>query len=126
MRLNEITSEPFTVNGIKITPIRVMHHKLPILGFRIANLTYITDANYIADREIDKVKGSDILVLNALRREPHISHFTLAQALEMSAKIAPRVTYFTHMSHYLSHNEIEKELPANIHLAYDGLTVDVQ
>ena len=103
-----------------------MHYKLPVFGFRIQDFTYITDANYISDQEIEKIKGSKILVLNALQKEPHVSHFTVDQAIEIVKKINPEKAYFIHMGHRMGkHADVEKELPQNIHFAYDGLVVEL-
>ncbi|MDZ4757076.1 MAG: MBL fold metallo-hydrolase [Bacteroidota bacterium] len=124
IHLHPINSEPFYIHQHLITPIEVMHYRLPVLGFRVGDFTYITDANYISEKEIEKIRGSKILVLNALRREKHISHFTLEEAVEMSNRIGVETTYFTHISHQLGiHEEVNKELPENIRLAYDGLVV---
>ncbi len=127
MDLLEITeNEDFNVDNIKIEPILVMHHKLKVFGFRIGNFTYITDANFISETEIKKIKGTKILVLNALQKGSHISHFTLAQAIEMATVIGAEKTYFTHISHKLGlHADVEKELPNNIFLAYDGLRIEI-
>ncbi len=115
----------FEVENITITPIEVMHAKMPVLGFRIENFTYITDANYISETELQKIKGTDVLVLNALRREEHISHFTLKQALDLVKIVNPRIAYFTHISHQLgTHNDVNNELPSNVFLAYDGLVIN--
>ncbi len=115
----------FAVNGLIIKPIEVMHYKLPVLGFRINDFVYITDANFISTREMQKIVGCDTLVLNALRREKHVSHFTLDEALEIVAQVKPRMAYFTHISHQLGlHHEVERELPPNVRLAYDGLVID--
>jgi phosphoribosyl 1,2-cyclic phosphate phosphodiesterase len=101
-----------------------MHYKLPILGFRIGDFTYITDAKTVSDETIAKVSGTKILVVNALQRQSHISHFTLEEAIDFAAKIGAEQTYFTHISHNLGlHEEVEKELPYGIKLAYDGLTL---
>jgi phosphoribosyl 1,2-cyclic phosphate phosphodiesterase len=103
-----------------------MHLRLPVLGFRIGNFSYITDANFISEASIQKLKGTEILVLNALRHEKHISHFTLNEAIEMSRTIGAKHTYFTHISHQLGlHTEVAANLPAGFSLAYDGLSVDV-
>ena len=100
-----------------------MHYKLPVLGFRIGNFAYITDANYISEEEMAKLVGVEVLVLNALRRTDHISHFTLSEATEIAKGIGARQTYFTHMSHQMGlHDAVCKELPDGIDLAYDGLT----
>lgn len=118
----EIDYQPFQVNGVGITPLPVLHYKLPVLGFRIGNFSYITDANSIPNETYSLLEGSEILVLNALQKEPHISHFTLEQAMEQARRIGAKNTYFTHISHRLGvHEEIEKELPEGVHLAYDGL-----
>jgi len=125
MNLHTITSQPFSLFNTQIEPIRVFHYKLPVLGFKINNFVYITDANRIEEQEIEKIKGCDVLVLNALRREHHISHFTLQEAIDMSKRIGAKQTYFTHISHQLGfHDEVENELPNNIHLAYDGQEIE--
>lgn len=122
VEVNLIENKPFSIGETLITPIQVMHYKLPVLGFRIKDFTYITDANFIAEEEIEKAKGSKVLVLNALHRKEHISHFNLEQAIEMVQKIQPEKAYFTHMSHQMgTHEATSKELPDNIELAYDGL-----
>jgi phosphoribosyl 1,2-cyclic phosphate phosphodiesterase len=123
VELYPIQNEPFMVVGQQVTPIAVMHHKLPVFGFRIGDFTYITDANYISEEEKEKIKGSKVVVLNALRKEPHISHFSLSEALTLLEELAPEQAYLTHISHLLGlHREVEQELPPNVRLAYDGLT----
>ncbi len=122
MDLHQIGLDPFVLFGETIIPIRVWHHKMPVLGFRIADFVYITDANKIEASELEKIKGCKVLVLNALRREPHISHFTLQEAIDIVNLVQPEAAYFTHISHQLGlHQDLENELPVNIHLAYDGL-----
>ena len=122
--LHEITTAPFYIDGVEIIPIQVMHYKLPVLGYRIKDFTYITDANYIAPEELAKIKGTKVLVVNALQKDPHISHFTLAQALDLVAAVAPEKAYFIHMSHKMGlHASVQQELPANVFLAYDGLSL---
>ncbi len=122
IKLIEIQNKPFKVGTLHFLPIEVMHFKLPVLGFRIGDFTYITDAKTISDAEFEKVKGSKILVLNALQKEKHVSHFTLDEAIEMANRANAELTYFTHISHKLGkHNDVENELPTNIRLAYDGL-----
>lgn len=123
---NIITIEPFTIGKTKVIPIEVMHHKLSVFGFRFGDISYITDANYISDKELEKVEGSEVLVLNALRKTSHISHYNLAEAIEVASKLDVGTTYFTHISHGLGkHRDVEKELPSNMHLAYDGLRVTI-
>ncbi len=122
IKINPITSKSFYIKKTKVTPIQVLHYKLPVLGFRISNFTYITDANFIDDKEIEKIKGSEIVVLNALQKEYHLSHFSLDEAIAVAKKINAPQTYFIHMGHKLgTHQEINTELPAGIQLAYDGL-----
>lgn len=116
----------FSINGLEFTPIRVLHYKMEVLGFRIGDFTYITDANYIELEEINKVKGSKALVLNALRYQEHPSHFTLPQAIDVANAINADNTYFTHISHQLGlHDAVEDTLPEGMHLAYDGLTLEL-
>lgn len=117
---------PFEINGIEIVPVKLLHYKMEVLGFRIRDFTYITDANYIAPEEIEKIKGSKVLTLNALRHQQHISHFTLKEAISLAEKTGVPETYFTHISHQLGlHKTVEKELPSGIHLAYDGLVLNL-
>lgn len=120
--LNEIGEEEFLVNNIRIQPIRVMHANLPILGYRIGKFAYLTDVKTLSDKSIDQLQGLDTLVLTALRTQKHISHLSLDEALNIATKINARKTYFTHMSHDMGlHATINKLLPDNIELAYDGL-----
>lgn len=120
--LYEINLEPFSIGDIPIIPIQVWHHKMKVFGYRFGPFTYITDANRIDKGEKDKMRGSQILVLNALRREKHISHFTLDEAIALAQELRVPQTYFTHISHQLGrHGEVNDELPQGIQLAYDGL-----
>ncbi|MES2560451.1 MAG: MBL fold metallo-hydrolase [Bacteroidota bacterium] len=113
------------VKGLAITPIEVMHYKLPVLGFRFNNFVYITDANFISEAEKEKIKGCDALVLNALRKEQHVSHFSLQEALNLIAELKPKRAYLTHISHQLGlHDEVSKELPPNVFLAYDNQQIE--
>jgi phosphoribosyl 1,2-cyclic phosphate phosphodiesterase len=124
--LNMITIDesPFMIGDIPVQPIQVMHHKMPVFGFRFGDFTYITDANRIEEPEKEKIKGSKVLVLNALRKEEHISHFTLAEAVSMALELEVPEVYFTHISHQLGkHEDVNRELPPHIRLAYDGLTI---
>lgn len=126
MNTHTIDTSPFFIEDIRIIPIRLMHYKLPILGFRINDLTYITDTNYIEPEEKEKIKGTKVLVVNALRKEKHISHFSLAEALELIDEIKPERAYLTHISHLMGrHADIEKELPKNVYPAYDGLSIEI-
>ncbi|WP_423148179.1 MBL fold metallo-hydrolase [Rubrolithibacter danxiaensis] len=126
LNLHKIDNKPFEVSGIEFIPIEVMHYKLPVYGFRIGNFTYITDAKTISEAEKEKIKGSEVLVINALQKENHISHFTLEEAISLAKEINAPVTYFTHIGHKMGrHEEILKELPEGIKLAYDGLVLNL-
>lgn len=126
MRIHTIDDSVFVVGDIPILPIEVMHLKMPVLGFRFGDFTYITDANKIEPAEKEKIKGSKVLVLNALRKEAHVAHFTLAEAIELANELAVPEVYFTHVSHQLGkHEEINRELPPHIRLAYDGLKISL-
>lgn len=121
LNLNTIENKKFTAAGIEFEPIEVMHYKLPVLGFRFNDFTYITDAKTISDTEKEKMKGSRFLVLNALRKSEHISHFNLDQALELIKEINPKRAFLTHISHLMGqHEEVESMLPDNVEIAYDG------
>ncbi len=118
----DFDNEPFYIGNILLQPINVLHYKLPVKGFRINDFAYITDANFISVEEKEKLKNLNVLVLNALRREPHISHFTFEEAIELVKELKPKKAYLTHISHQLGiHVEVSKELPGNIELAVDGL-----
>mgnify|MGYP003341568739 FL=1 len=123
--LNDIQEEKFFIGDIPVVPIKVWHLKMPVLGFRFGDFTYITDANRIEDAELEKIKNSKVLVLNALRKEKHLSHFTLQEAIGIAQSLKIPQTYFTHISHQLGlHQTINKELPENIALAHDGLVIN--
>lgn len=125
MRLNPIPGYGFKVRGIEIIPVRVRHLNLEILGFRIDDFAYITDANYIPGESKEKLIGVKYLVVNALRKEKHISHFSLREALDFIGEISPRKAFLTHISHQMGlHSEVNKELPPGVMLAYDGLTLN--
>ncbi len=125
LELREIGTAPFTVAGETIIPLRVMHYQLPILGYRIGNLVYITDALTIPEEEYAKMGDVDTLVINALRKTPHLSHQTLDDALRVIERINPRQAYLIHMSHHMGLTaEVEQELPPHVHFAYDGLVVE--
>ena len=124
LNLHVIDKEPFKIGPLEIRPIEVMHYKLPVLGFRIEDFTYITDANFISDSEKEKIKGSRILVLNALKKSEHISHFSLNEAIDLAKELDVEKTYFTHISHQMGfHSEVSKDLPVDIELAYDELQI---
>lgn len=117
---------PFKISDKLVIPIEVMHNRLPVLGFRIDDFTYITDAKTIAPEEINKIKGTKVLVLNALRQEAHYSHFNLEEALDFIAMIKPERAYLTHISHMMGfHKEVQQSVPKNVFLAYDGLQITI-
>lgn len=121
-----IVDSDFQILGTDIIPVHVMHGKLPILGYKIKNLAYITDANFIDEGEKEKLKNLDVLIINCLRKsQPHHSHFILPDVLKLAEELKPKTTYLTHISHHLGfHDEVENELPEGMHLAYDGLEID--
>ena len=127
VNVNLLENEPFQMkNGLEFLPIEVMHYKLPVFGYRVGDFTYITDAKSVTDSEKQKVKGSKILVVNALRKEEHLSHFNLDEALDFIKEVNPEKAYLTHISHLFGrHEEIEEMLPENVHVAYDGLTFEL-
>lgn len=122
--VHRIENKPFYAAGLEITPISAMHGNMPVTGFRMKDFTYLTDANYIEPAELDKMRGSEILVINALRREKHYSHFNLEEALKIIREVKPARAYLTHISHRLGkHEEISRLLPENVFAAYDGLII---
>jgi phosphoribosyl 1,2-cyclic phosphate phosphodiesterase len=124
IQLEPISNHPFKVKNVTIEPVEVMHYKLPVYGFKIDKMAYITDANLIDEQEQEKLQKLDVLVLNALQIEHHISHFTLAEALELIEKLKPKKAYLTHISHNLGlTKEVSQELPDHVMLAFDGLKV---
>jgi len=126
IELNTITLDPFSIGDIFIVPVQVWHLKMPVLGFRFGKFTYVTDANKIDEEEKQKIRGSEIFVVNVLRKQSHISHFSLGEAIDLVQELRVPKSYFTHISHQLGlHEAIEAELPDNIHLAYDGLVINV-
>jgi phosphoribosyl 1,2-cyclic phosphate phosphodiesterase len=126
INMHTVTDENFNIGETTFIPLNIMHYKLPILGYRINDFTYITDAKTISESTIDKIKGTKILVINALQIQEHISHFTFEEAIAFAERIGAETTYFTHISHNLGlQEEVEKNLPSNIRLAYDGLVIEV-
>jgi phosphoribosyl 1,2-cyclic phosphate phosphodiesterase len=127
IQLHEIDESAFQLGSSKIQPIRVMHARLPILGFRIGKMAYLTDVKTIDDASIEQLRGLDILIINALRLQEHISHISLSEALEIAGRIGAKETYFTHMSHDMGlHEEVNKKLPKHINLSYDGLELNLK
>jgi phosphoribosyl 1,2-cyclic phosphate phosphodiesterase len=126
INLHEINDQPFLIGDIVVTPIKVWHLNMPVLGFRFGNFTYITDANRIDEQEKEKIKGSEVLVLNALRHKKHISHFTLQEAIDLGHELNIPKIYFTHISHQLGlHDVVSKALPSDCALGYDGLEINI-
>lgn len=126
LNIHIIDNSPFTIGPASLLPIEVMHQDMRVLGYRMGDVTYITDANFIAPEQLEKIRGSRIIVLNALRNSRHVSHFSLSEALEILADLKPEHAYLTHISHFLGkHDIVDSNLPENVHLAYDGLQIDL-
>lgn len=126
MELHPVVNMPFSIGNVEIIPIRIMHGKLPIFGYRIGNIAYLTDISSISDDEKIKLMGCKILIVSAIRMAPHVTHFTLPQALELISEINPQCAYITHISHQLPPQaEVQKQLPKNVYLAYDGLEIEI-
>lgn len=126
LELNAIGLEPFSIGDIDVVPVQVWHLKMPVFGFRFGSFTYITDANRIDETEKEKIRGSEVIVVNALRREKHISHYTLDEAVALVRELGVPNAYFTHISHQLGrHADVDPRLPEGIHLAYDGLVLHI-
>lgn len=125
--INEVKNNvDFMIGGEEIIPVEADHNRLSVFGFRLKDFTYLTDVKRINENEIAKIKNTKVLVVNALRIEPHHSHFNLEEALEFIHKVEPETAYLTHISHLLGfHDEVEKKLPKNVHLAYDNLVINV-
>ena len=122
--VHTIGTDPFFINGVEIIPVRAMHYKLPVLGYRFGKLGYLTDANYISDEDIQKFRGADIFVINTIRREEHTSHASLDEALDVARRVGARQTYLTHLSHQIEkHSELSLFLPDGVTPAYDTLRV---
>jgi phosphoribosyl 1,2-cyclic phosphate phosphodiesterase len=117
--------EPFDFMGLHVTPLPVMHGEIPILGFRFDNFTYVTDASFIPPETLEKMKGTRVLILNALRYMPHSTHYSLSEALKISQEVGAERTYFTHIAHQMEHEPTDRTLPPNARLAYDGLTIEL-
>lgn len=126
LKINEINDKSFTIGNLEVVPVNVWHHKLQVYAFRFGDFAYVTDAKTIEEEELEKLKGVKVLTVNALRKEPHLSHFNLEEALDFIKKVNPERAYLTHISHLLGfHEEVEKELPENVFLAYDNLKITI-
>lgn len=125
VNMHKIENKPFKIRNIEIIPVEVMHGNLPIFGYRIGNFAYISDASRIPDEEQKKLKGLDVLILNALRRSPHPTHLNIEQASELAQKLGAKKTYLTHTTHDIKYDEINPTLPKGVELAYDGLTLEI-
>lgn len=124
--INKIKNKPFSLHNMKVVPIKGLHYNLQVFGFRFDRFAYLTDMKTIEDKEVDKLKGLDVLVVNALRKEPHVSHFTLDEALAFIKKVNPKKAYLTHISHLLGfHDDVQQQLPENVFLAYDNLQITI-
>ncbi|MCX6240587.1 MAG: MBL fold metallo-hydrolase [Bacteroidetes bacterium] len=126
LTIHPIDEKPFTVRNVEFIPIKVLHEKLPVTGFRVGDFTYITDASFIPEKELEKIKGSKVIVLNALRNSRHVSHFSVGEAVDILTKLNPEAAYLTHLSHFVGlHDEVNSKLPDFIRLAFDGLTLSI-
>ncbi len=126
LTIHPIDEKPFTVRNVEFIPIKVLHEKLPVTGFRVGDFTYITDASFISEKELEKIKGSKVIVLNALRNSRHVSHFSVGEAVDILTKLNPEAAYLTHLSHFVGlHDEVNSKLPDFIRLAFDGLTLSI-
>ena len=126
MDLHVVGEDPFYIDEVEVVPLTVMHYKLPVTAFRIGGFAYITDANYIPEEGMRKLEGVECLVIDALRRERHLSHFSLEEALEVIRRLGVKRAFLTHVGHQMGlTREVERTLPANVRLAYDGLTFEV-
>ena len=126
IKVHNIKNEPFNINGVEISPIEGLHYKLPVFGYRINDFVYLTDVSFVSEKEKEKMKGADIIVLDALRKTPHISHFTMEQAVDLLEELQPKQGYLIHISHLMGlHNEVVKELPDFIKPAHDGLVLQL-
>ena len=124
--LQTIEREPFNVQGVGVIPVEVMHLRMPVMGFRIGGFTYITDAKTISPEELEKIRGTEVLVLNALREKEHYSHLNLSEALAIVEEVKPRQAWFTHISHWMgTHADTNARLPDHVRLAHDGLVVEL-
>ena len=126
IKVHNIKNEPFIINGVELIPIEGLHYKLPVFGYRIKDFVYLTDVSFVSEREKEKMKEAEVIVLDALRKTPHISHFTMEQAVELLEELKPKQGYLIHISHLMGlHNEVVKELPNFIKPAHDGLILEL-
>ena len=123
---NRIKNKPFKLGNLSVLPVKGYHHKLPVFGFRFGDFAYLTDMKTVPDKEAEKLENLEVLVVNALREEPHISHFNLKEALSFIKKVKPKKAYLTHISHHLGfHDDVQQKLPENVFLAYDNLRIKI-
>jgi len=126
IKVHNIKNEPFNINGVELIPIEGLHYKLPVFGYRIKDFVYLTDVSFVSEREKEKMKEAEVIVLDALRKTPHISHFTMDQAVELLEELKPKQGYLIHISHLMGmHNEVVDELPNFIKPAHDGLVLSL-
>jgi len=126
LTIHHIDEAPFRICDVEFLPVKALHEKLPVTGYRIGDFTYITDASYISNKEIEKIEGSKVIVLNALRNSKHVSHFSVGEAVDILTKLQPEAAFLTHLSHFVGlHDEVNSRLPDFIRLAYDGLKLTI-
>lgn len=124
VKIHNIENKPFNIGKIEFIPIKALHYKLPVFGYRVKDFVYLTDISYISDEEKEKIRGAKIVVLDALRKEPHISHLSMQEAVDILEELKPEQGYLIHISHYMGlHKQVNKELPDFIKLSYDGLVL---
>jgi phosphoribosyl 1,2-cyclic phosphate phosphodiesterase len=125
VKIHNIENKPFNIGKIEFVPIKALHYKLPVFGYRVKDFVYLTDISYISDEEKEKIRGAKIVVLDALRKEPHISHLSMQEAVDILEELKPEQGYLIHISHYMGlHKQVNKELPDFIKLSYDGLVLE--
>tara|TARA_B100000902_G_scaffold399968_1_gene474102 strand:+ start:7323 stop:8084 length:762 start_codon:yes stop_codon:yes gene_type:complete len=126
VKIHNIENKPFNIGKIEFVPIKALHYKLPVFGYRVKDFVYLTDISYISDEEKEKIRGAKIVVLDALRKEPHISHLSMQEAVDILEELKPEQGYLIHISHYMGlHKQVNKELPDFIKLSYDGLVLEL-
>ena len=126
VKIHPIKNQTFTIGEVRVLPIEALHYELTVFGYRIKDFVYLTDISQISEKEKEKMKGAEVIVLDALRKTPHISHLSLDQAMELLEELQPKQAFLIHISHLMGlHNDVEQELPDFIKLSYDGLVIEL-